>query len=326
MKITTAIITVITVVVLAAASTGCGCTSKIPIEAAETSTPTTTDANIEETTNTAPVIESLTADNLNVQPSSKTVISCQAYDADGDRMIYSWSVKGGTIASQGAQATWTAPAFSGTYSITVTVVDTENNSATGRIFMTVVSGLPPVINNVLTKSQVTNTEELSTITCVAYDPQGQQLKYYWQANQGEITGEGPIIIWKAPAKLTSNQGIITVTVANESGLTAIQSVYIYISGNEDPGSPVIKSLYAVPSSVEWGKISTINCDAIDPGGKTLSYSWEASAGSITGEGYYALFTAPIVNQIVTITVTVSNGQSPDTVKTLRVTVAENCNT
>jgi hypothetical protein len=40
----------------------------------------------------------------------------------------------------------------------------------------------------------------STINCIATDPEGDEITFKWSCSDGEITGSGPVITWKAPNK------------------------------------------------------------------------------------------------------------------------------
>ena len=76
------------------------------------------------------------------------------------------------------------------------------------------------------------------------------------------------------------------------------------SGN---GIPVINSLTAIPDSVsvDLGQISTLTVSASDPDGGQLTYTWDATAGSLASNGGTSVvWTAPdeVVQSVVIITV------------------------
>jgi len=72
-------------------------------------------------------------------------------------------------------------------------------------------------------------------------------------------------------------------------------------------SPTISSLTANPSSVSPNRTSTITCSASDPDGNTLTYSWTATGGAISGTGSQVTLTAPSTEGIYTITCAVDDG-------------------
>ena len=76
-----------------------------------------------------------------------------------------------------------------------------------------------------------------------------------------------------------------------------------------PGNqpPVVTSLTAEPPKVDPGETSTITCAATDPDGDSLSYGWSATGGTISGTGASITWRAPVADEKVVVTVTVSDG-------------------
>ena len=78
--------------------------------------------------NTPPVIQSMAIDNVRVEAGQAVQVTAVVQDAETplNQLTYTWSSSpvGGTFASQGAQATWTAPTMAttpDTYTLTLTV-------------------------------------------------------------------------------------------------------------------------------------------------------------------------------------------------------------
>ena len=64
-----------------------------------------------------------------------------------------------------------------------------------------------------------------------------------------------------------------------------------------------------PCTVEVGKTSTVNADATDPDGDTLTYRWSAAAGTLASPGdRQSMWTAPLQEGPVPVTVEVSDGK------------------
>ena len=40
----------------------------------------------------------------------------------------------------------------------------------------------------------------STINCIVSDPEGDDITFKWTCSDGEFTGSGPVVTWKAPNK------------------------------------------------------------------------------------------------------------------------------
>jgi hypothetical protein len=82
-------------------------------------------------------------------------------------------------------------------------------------------------------------------------------------------------------------------------------------------APTITSLNPSANSVGRGESCTISCVASDPDGDAITYSWSATAGSISGTGSSVTWTAPGTIGNYSITVSVSDGKAA--------AVSESCN-
>ena len=81
--------------------------------------------NIIVTENELPVIISLIADPTSVEINETSLITCTAFDPDGDNLTYVWETSGGSIGGTGSSVTWTAPNIGGSYSVSCTVDDSN---------------------------------------------------------------------------------------------------------------------------------------------------------------------------------------------------------
>lgn len=79
-------------------------------------------------------------------------------------------------------------------------------------------------------------------------------------------------------------------------------------GGSENEAPIITSLTASPDTVVPGDTSTIACEARDPDSDTLTYSWTATGGTISGVGSTVTWIAPSVGGTFTINVTVDDGE------------------
>ena len=189
--------------------------------------------------NKPPEIDSLTADATWTLPSGSIQVACNASDPDGDELSYEWSTTGGGISGTDAVVKWTAPGEVGSYNITVVVTDGHGGTATETLPVSVVTGQPPVIEALLiTKDRhehcylrersrlvLVGREQKYDIECIAYHPDGFELSYEWDCDDGEISGiseDGSMITWKAPN--TSVDVTVTVTVSDTAGNTVSDSM------------------------------------------------------------------------------------------------------
>ena len=79
--------------------------------------------------NTAPVINSLTAEPETISIGGTVILTCIAHDAEDKSFTYTWDCTLGTIIGDGNTATWTAPGQAGVYSISCEVMDSNHGSA-----------------------------------------------------------------------------------------------------------------------------------------------------------------------------------------------------
>jgi len=155
------------------------------------------------------------------------------------------------------------------------------------------------------------------ISCIASDPDGDDLNYKWLAKEGEITGEGYKIIWTAP----SDEGIYSVSIKISDAEKSIEEVVNITVRNNHP--PTITELLA---DVEWLnplESCHIICRAEDSDNDKLSYRWTTVDGSINGTGPIIVWTAPQQPGPRGISVTVSDDYGGSVARLLTVNVAEN---
>lgn len=187
--------------------------------------------------NQLPVISSLTADcEGEINPGDSCQIECVASDPDEeDELTYTWTAYGGTITGQGATVTWTAPDMYGICTIKVEVSDDRNGLATELVNIEVsIPNSPPVIDDLTTDCPRVRPSHSATITCVASDPDGDELTYTWSADRGNISGEGNIATWIAPSDYGNYT--ITVTVSDGRGGEATSS---WITNSQKDGMIIV---------------------------------------------------------------------------------------
>ena len=189
--------------------------------------------------NEPPTITSLVADAAWVLPSGTVRATCTASDPDGDELSYEWSASGGEISGTGAVVDWTAPQEVGAYNITVVVTDGYGSSDTRTLPVTVVTGQPPVIEELLiTKDRYghcylkkysngyyVGQGKMYDLECVVADA-GSAVSYEWSYTGGVLSGDGPVVTWIAPD--TYGKVTITVTVSDIAGNMASKNLLLSV--------------------------------------------------------------------------------------------------
>jgi len=168
----------------------------------------TDDVTIIVRANQPPTITNLAADTVWSTPSGTIQVTCNASDLDGDELSYEWSATGGSISSTGPEVTWTAPEETGTYHITAVVIDGHGAEDTKSVTLSVATGIPPIIEDLIVNADHKYLKETATgykvgkiqefnIECIVSNTDGE-LIYEWSCDEGEISGEGSLINWTAP--------------------------------------------------------------------------------------------------------------------------------
>jgi hypothetical protein len=186
--------------------------------------------------NQQPIITSLVADAEWTLLGGTLQLMCTASDPDGDELSYEWSTTGGDISGMGAVVNWTAPEEIGIYHITVVVKDGHGSSATDLLTISVATGQPPVIEDLLITAEhcylrpysggyYVGKEQKYDIECIVSDTSGE-VSYNWSCDGGEIAGEGSLITWTAPN--TSVHVTITVIVSDTAGNMASKNISLNV--------------------------------------------------------------------------------------------------
>lgn len=154
----------------------------------------------------------------------------------------------------------------------------------------------------------------------ALDKDSDNLTYDWQAESGELTGNGSEVTWTAPQ--AEGYTTITLIVSDESGNrdTLSAEVYSLAEINVEPEiiRVVTSSIHVLPSqSIEMQGV------AEDANGDVLTYQWSADAGVFTDDGSQSTgWVAPGTEGIYTITLKVTDEGGLSDLATVDILVKE----
>jgi len=167
-----------------------------------------------------------------------------------------------------------------------------------------VDNYPPRIKSLSPDSTKLLTGRSVHIYCTATDRDKDTLSYLWTASSGTISGSGAVVTWTAPDSV----GMFTVTcVVNDGrgGQASAADTFQVVRSINRP--PVISRITAKPRKIGLGKTSTLTCLASDPDSDTLTYSWTAPYGVLSGTGLRMSWTAPSVVGNYYVTCKVDDG-------------------
>ncbi len=182
-----------------------------------------------------------------------------------------------------------------------------------------VADYPPRIKAVAAATNPIVVGGQTNVFCTATDRDNDSLRYAWSASGGTVTGGGTVIHWIAP----SGAGLFTVqcTVTDGRGgqSTDVDTIQVIQRINAPPS---IEKFNAVPRKVNLGGTSVIGCIATDSDGDSLSYSWSAGAGVVSGSGPTVQWSAPSTAGDYAVTCTVKDGFGGSTTDSVKLEVRD----
>ncbi len=128
--------------------------------------------------------------------------------------------------------------------------------------------------------------DLAVVRADASDPDSDPLTYSWRANRGTLDGTGTEVRWNSSG-LGAGTYTVEVRVDDGRGGTAGCSADIRVEAR--PNRPPTLSCSTDRSAVPIEETAHITADATDPDNDTLTYSWSANAGRVSGTGASVTF-------------------------------------
>jgi subtilisin family serine protease len=160
------------------------------------------------------------------------------------------------------------------------------------------------------------------ISALAIDDQEQKMTYTVTSAEGTIADDPAprTWIWTAPAE--PGMYTISLTVTDTSDLSSTSELQIEVVEGSTNTPPTIESIEATRTLLKTGDECDIRVKASDPDLDTLTYSYSASIGEITGEGYSVSYTAPDTPGTAIIEVTVRDPFGASDTGEVTITVQE----
>lgn len=140
----------------------------------------------------------------------------------------------------------------------------------------------------------------------ASDPDGDTLTYAWSTSCGNVNGSGSDAQWSGG---NANPGSCTSTVRVDDGHGGNASASVDTTVNPKPApKPPTMACSVDRGSVMAGERITITANANSPDNFSLTYSWRANAGQVTGNGASVTFdTTGLAPGTYTITGRIDDG-------------------
>lgn len=182
-----------------------------------------------------------------------------------------------------------------------------------------VTNYPPRIKSLAAKKSTLLVGENTMIYCTATDRNADELSYTWKATSGTIIGGGVQIGWTAPTLPGSY--VVQCLVDDGRGVRDSAAVQLEVVAAINH-APSISALAACPGKIDLGGAAELICTASDPDGDTLSYSWIATRGKLSGSDSTVTWTAPVSAGDYFIVCKIADGRGGQAVDSIGVRVRD----
>jgi hypothetical protein len=170
----------------------------------------------------------------------------------------------------------------------------------------------PIITSLKAEAEWTAPLGNLQVTCIASDPDGDELSYEWITTGGDISGTGHEVIWTAPEEV----GIYDITVIVDDGHDGKDMGFVTLITSNGP-PPIIEDLIVTAKEPKYlktttngykvGKTKEYYIECIASGMSELAYEWVCTGGNVSGEGSLITWTAPDTSGYVTVTMKTFDG-------------------
>ncbi len=250
--------------------------------------------------NEAPIIDSLVVSSSTVLVGGNISLAATAHDPNvRDSFWYSWSSTDGYFSSDySGNATWYAPASSGSYTLTLTVTDSAGTSSSIAVVVVVHGGgegsaeISVSFNNSPSVSAVSaslsplDVGQKTTVSATATDADGDALSYTWSAScKGTWDNASSREAGFTPTELPSgmcNNCNLTVTISDGKGgqTTGTVALCVSSSASDSHAAPSISRSYRSSDTASANQVLSYEVAATDPQDSALTFSWMANAGTL----------------------------------------------
>ncbi len=168
---------------------------------------------------------------------------------------------------------------------------------------------PPTVTCSANPTTVTVGDTVQ-LNAVGSDPDNDPLTYVWSVSQGKITQNNATATWDTTGVSPGTYNP-SVHVSDGRGGTADCSTTVTVNAPPAVNHPPTCNATADRTTLLSGETTQIHANGSDPDGDTIQYSWNATAGTITGSGDTVTYQADGPGA-ATITVNLNDGHGGTT--------------
>jgi hypothetical protein len=270
-----------------------------------------------------PVVNSVTAVATAVASGSLNAVNCLANGGDAP-LAYAWQATGGTVTGTGNTVTWIAPSSSGFYTLTCTVTDLQNQTASGTLVLGVTTSNGKLLTSVSPSTGTANSTQFTvsgvgasagaTVLALSHHPDGTTKTFTTvAASDGSFKFQfvqslvGQYSETYTDTKLNITTAPLTYTVTSPSSVKPTISI--------GPASGVIGVTPFTKTGSGFSKSSTVTQGVIYPSGGLTNYKENTDAN-----GSYSLSSLVYSTQTGTYTETDTDDTTGATSNTISWTV------
>ena len=278
--------------------------------------------------NVRPEVDITTADQT-VDGSARISLQATATDSDGSIASYRWSGSGTFGSATAKDTAWVAPAGGledTAYILRLQVTDNDGATNADTVTITVRAAPRPPTVSISSPNPFPAAVDGGTrlsLVATADDPDGpnSEITYAW-------TGDGTFSAtntanpnWTAPnAQIQNRNYTFTVTVTDQSGLTASASKTLAVRGTGRPPEVVVNT---ADQNVDAGDDLVLSATATGPDNPITGYLWSGSGTFSSRSVRNPTWTAPdarTTDQAYTLTLRVTDSRGRTAVDNVVLTV------
>ncbi len=223
-----------------------------------------------------PIIVDLKVEKQTLEPGEQTEIRAKIAAEDRKKLTSTWTTPNGfkiqNWSAKDEVGTVVAPSTSGTEAeLTLKIKNKRGNTDERSITVRTVENKKPKIVDVSATPRTVEPGGTVDLSATATDANNDNLTYTWSgpANWSFSDKTKADTTVTAPSSFGASASI-QLTVTDSDGASATRTLNLGTSNNE---APVITSVQAQPSTVGPSETTTLNVQADDPEGSSLSYAW-----------------------------------------------------